>query len=105
MINVNEIINKAVESNASDIHFISGLKPTLRINRDLIPIEDEKIISDDDMWDIYDFFLSGNVDRDKLFREKKVLDCSAEIGDVRLRVNVSYSNAVPVITTRKRNTK
>ena len=95
MINVNEIINKAVESNASDIHFISGLKPTLRINRDLIPIEDEKIISDDDMWDIYDFFLSGNVDRDKLF-----LDCSAEIGDVRLRVNVSYSNAVPVITTR-----
>ena len=68
MINVNEIINKAVESNASDIHFISGLKPTLRINRDLIPIEDEKI--------------------------------SAEIGDVRLRVNVSYSNAVPVITTR-----
>lgn len=100
MINVNEIINKAVESNASDIHFISGLKPTLRINRDLIPIEDEKIISDDDMWDIYDFFLSGNVDRDKLFREKKVLDCSAEICDVRLRVNVSYSNAVPVITTR-----
>lgn len=100
MINVNEIINKAVESNASDIHFISGLKPTLRINRDLIPIEDKKIISDDDMWDIYDFFLSGNVDRDKLFREKKVLDCSAEIGDVRLRVNVSYSNAVPVITTR-----
>ena len=100
MINVNEIINKAVESNASDIHFISGLKPTLRINRDLIPIEEEKIISDDDMWDIYDFFLSGNVDRDKLFREKKVLDCSAEIGDVRLRVNVSYSNAVPVITTR-----
>lgn len=100
MINVNEIINKAVESGASDIHFISGLKPTLRINRDLIPIEEEKIISDDDMWDIYDFFLSGNVDRDKLFREKKVLDCSAEIGDVRLRVNVSYSNAVPVITTR-----
>ena len=100
MINVNEIINKAVESGASDIHFISGLKPTLRVNRDLIPIEDEKIISDDDMWDIYDFFLSGNVDRDKLFREKKVLDCSAEIGDVRLRVNVSYSNAVPVITTR-----
>ena len=100
MINVNEIINKAVESNASDIHFISGLKPTLRVNRDLIPIEEEKIISDDDMWDIYDFFLSGNVDRDKLFREKKVLDCSAEIGDVRLRVNVSYSNAVPVITTR-----
>lgn len=100
MINVNEIIKMAVQGSASDIHFISGLKPMLRINRDLIPIEESDIISDDDMWDIYDFFLSGNVDRDKLFREKKVLDCSAEIGDVRLRVNVSYSNSVPVIITR-----
>ena len=52
------------------------------------------------MWDIYDFFLSGNVERDKLFREKKVLDCSAEINGNRLRVNVSYSDGVPVITTR-----
>ena len=100
MINVNEIIKIAVKNNASDIHFISGLKPMLRINRDLVPVEEADIISDDDMWDVYDFFLSGNVDRDKLFREKKVLDCSAEIDDVRLRVNVSYSNAVPVITTR-----
>lgn len=100
MINVNDIIKDAVQRKASDIHFISGLKPMLRINRDLLSVENSDIISDDDMWDIYDFFLSGNVDRDKLFREKKVLDCSAEVGDVRLRVNVSYSNSVPVITTR-----
>jgi twitching motility protein PilT len=100
MINVNDIIKDAVQRKASDIHFISGLKPMLRINRDLLSVENADIISDDDMWDIYDFFLSGNVDRDKLFREKKVLDCSVEVGDVRLRVNVSYSNSVPVITTR-----
>jgi len=100
MINVNDIIKDAVQRKASDIHFISGLKPMLRINRDLLSVENADIISDDDMWDIYDFFLSGNVDRDKLFREKKVLDCSTEVGDVRLRINVSYSNFVPVITTR-----
>lgn len=100
MINVNDIIKDAVQRKASDIHFISGLKPMLRINRDLLSVENADIISDDDMWDIYDFFLSGNVDRDKLFREKKVLDCSTEVGDVRLRINVSYSNSVPVITTR-----
>ncbi len=100
MINVNQIIKIGEERGASDVHFISGLKPTLRINRDLIPIEEADTITNDDMWDIYDFFLSGNVERDKLFREKKVLDCSAEINGNRLRVNVSYSDGVPVITTR-----
>lgn len=100
MIRVNEIIKKGVETGASDIHFVTGLKPILRINRDLIVVEEFDVISKDDMWDVYDFFLSGNVERDKLFREKKVLDCSAEIGDVRLRVNISYSDSVPIITAR-----
>lgn len=100
MINVNQIIKMGEEKGASDVHFISGLKPILRINRDLIPVEESPIISKDDMWDIYDFFLSGNVERDKLFRETKVLDCSSEINGNRLRVNISYSDGVPVITTR-----
>jgi twitching motility protein PilT len=52
------------------------------------------------MWDIYDYFLSGNVEKDQYFKEHKVLDCSAEFEDIRLRVNISYSCAVPVITTR-----
>lgn len=100
MINVGSVIKKAETMGASDIHFISNLKPMLRINRDLIPDDDSDVISNDDMWDIYDFFLEGNVEKDKLFRETKVLDSSIKFDGIRLRVNISYSDSVPVITTR-----
>ena len=98
--NVDEILRKANEAGASDAHFVSGLKPILRVNRELITLEEYDKITDDDMWDAYDYFLKGNVEKDKSFREKKVLDCSEEFGDIRLRINVSYSCGVPVITTR-----
>ena len=100
MIDVNAVLDKGKALKASDAHFINGLKPMLRVNRDLIEFEDSDIITKDDMWDIYDYFLKGNVEKDASFKEKKVLDCSAEFEDIRLRVNISYSDGTPVITTR-----
>lgn len=100
MINVNNILKAARDREASDIHFICGLKPMLRINRDLTSMEDAEVVSEQDMWDIYDYFLNGSVEKDQLFRKEKILDCSSEFEDVRLRVNISYSDSVPVITTR-----
>lgn len=100
MVDVNNILKCAKEREASDVHLISGLKPMLRINRDLTELSESAILTDEDMWEIYDYFLKGNVEKDKTFRETKILDCSAEFEDVRLRVNISYSDSVPVITTR-----
>ena len=100
MVDINGILKRAEEKMASDVHFICGLKPNFRINRDLIVDEESSILTENDMWDIYDFFLSGNVEKDKLFREKQVLDCSAKFNDIRLRVNVSYEGGIPTITTR-----
>ena len=97
---INSVLKQAQEKGASDIHFISGIKPMLRINRDLIEVEGSEVLTNADMWEVYDFFLSGNLDKDKLFREKKVLDTSLKYEDIRLRVNISYSDGVPVITTR-----
>ena len=100
MVNVNAILKMAKEKDASDVHFISGLVPTLRINRDLVTPEDMPTLTEQDMWDVYDYFLKGNIERDKLFKERKVLDCSDEFEDIRLRVNISISNGVPVTTVR-----
>ena len=97
---VTGILKKAEQQMASDAHFISGLKPILRVNRELITLEEYDVISKDDMWEVYDYFLKGNVEKDKLFKEKKVLDCSEEFEDIRLRINISYSDGTPVITTR-----
>ena len=100
MIDINGTLNRAKDRGASDVHFICGLKPNFRINRDLITDENSEVLSESDMWDIYDYFLGGNVEKDELFRKQKVLDCSARFNDIRLRVNISYEDGVPTITTR-----
>ena len=100
MINVKKVIEQASKLKASDMHFIPGLKPMIRYNRDFIEAKDTDVITKDDIWDVYDFFLRGNVEKDKFFREHKVLDASDVFEGVRLRINVSYSDEMPVIVTR-----
>ena len=100
MIDVNGVLSKAKQIGASDAHFIAGIKPTIRINRDLVELDEYEVITKEDILDVYDYFLKGNLDRDKFFRENKVLDTSAVFEDIRLRVNISYSGGLPVIITR-----
>jgi len=100
MVQIDKILKEAVERNASDIHLICGLKPMLRITRDLLEVRDSDVLTEDDMSEIYDFFIRGNVDRDNLFNETKKMDMSYEYEDIRLRVNISTSNDIPVFTLR-----
>ena len=100
MMQVEDILRTAKEQDASDIHLMSGLKPLLRIKRELIPIEEIDVLTDGDMYEIYDYFISGNVDKDNIFNQTKKLDASHEFEDIRLRVNISLENGVPVFTLR-----
>lgn len=100
MIAIEKILKIAKEKDASDIHLICGLKPILRIIRDLVAIEELSILTEEDMYEIYDYFVRGNLDKDEVFRKTRKLDASFEFEDIRLRINISYSNDVPVITLR-----
>lgn len=100
MINIDQVLKRAKELDASDIHLVSGLKPMLRIARDLKEIEDIDELTQDDMYDIYDYFVRGNLDKDKVYKETRKLDTSFEFEDIRLRVNISYSDEVPILTLR-----
>ncbi|MBE5819342.1 MAG: hypothetical protein E7310_00705 [Clostridiales bacterium] len=99
MININEILDIAIEKDASDIHLISGIAPTLRIARDLISIGDEEL-TESDMYEIYDFFVRGNINKDEMYRETKKIDTSFEYKELRLRVNISSTDGIPVFTLR-----
>ena len=72
----------------------------MRVRRDLIRYEDFDILTEEDMWEIYDYFVRGNVDKDRVFKETKRLDSSFVFSDIRLRVNISLSNEIPVVTLR-----
>ena len=72
----------------------------MRIMRQLKPIEEMDELTVDDMNQMYDYLVRGNVDKDEVFNETRKLDTSYEYKGIRLRVNISLSNDVPLCTLR-----
>lgn len=100
MLQMEKILDMAIKKGASDIHLINGIKPMLRIARDLTAIDEMEELTEDDMVEMYDFFIRGNVENDTIFKKERKLDTSYEYNDVRLRVNISLSENIPVATLR-----
>jgi len=100
MININKILDIAIEKDASDVHLIYGLKPIMRISRELTEIEEEDVLGESELYEAYDYFVRGNIDKDETYKSMKRLDTSFEYGDIRLRVNISSSDDMPIFTMR-----
>lgn len=98
--NLDKILDEAMKLDASDVHLICDNKPMLRIARTLVPVPNSKILTPDDMLEFYDYLVKGNVDKDEVFNTTRKLDMSYEYKDIRLRVNISLSDDVPLCTLR-----
>ena len=98
--NLDYIIDEAMRLDASDIHLVVGNKPILRILRDLVPVRKTSILTPDDMYEMYDYLVKGNVDKDEVFKKTKKLDMSYVYKDIRLRVNISMEDEIPIATLR-----
>ena len=83
MVNMDKVIEQAIEKDASDIHLVSGLKPMYRIARALVEMESGTVLKAEDMYEIYDYIIKGNVDKDHVFTTTKKLDTSYEYKGVR----------------------
>ena len=100
MLLIESIIKEAIEKDASDIHLIKGLKPILRIRRSLVEIPDLDALDEGDLYDIYDYIVRGNIEKDNMYKKQRKLDTSLVYGDIRLRVNCSFSDDAPIFTMR-----
>lgn len=100
MLNMNKVLDEAIEKDASDVHLIFGLKPILRIARELQESETAEELGEDELYEAYDYFVRGNIDKDAIYRETKKLDTSFKYGDIRLRVNISSADDKPTFTLR-----
>lgn len=100
MVDIDKILRIAIEKDASDIHLIGGIKPYLRVRRDLIDIDEFEVLTEEDMFEIYDYFVRGNIDKDEVFKNEKKLDSSYEFEGTRIRVNISMSNEMPIVVLR-----
>ncbi len=100
MILIEKIMKEAIEKDASDIHLINGLKPILRVSRSLIEIKDCDILEESALYDIYDYIVKGNMGKNDEYTTKRRLDTSLVFENIRLRVNCSFADDVPVFTMR-----
>ena len=100
MLNMNEVLDTAIKMDASDVHLIYGLKPIMRISRELKEVENQDILDESALYEAYDYFVRGNIDKDEIYKNMKRLDTSFEYGDVRLRVNISSADDMPIFTMR-----
>ncbi len=100
MVDFDSIIKNAMDKDASDIHLIAGQHPMFRIKKALVPQENSKQLKDEDMFEICDYIINGNVDKAKSFEQTRKLDTSYVCDGTRLRVNISFADEVPVFTMR-----
>lgn len=98
--NIDKVLKIAKERDASDVHLIYGIKPMLRIARDLVPVDEIDELTIEDLNETYDYFIRGNLEKDETFMKTKKLDSSFEFEGIRLRVNVSFADEIPTFTLR-----
>lgn len=99
MIELGKIIDEALQRNASDIHLVCGLKPVLRIQKSLLPSK-YHVLTEEDVYGIYDQIVDGDMDVDERFKKEKIIDTAIVHKNIRLRVNVSKMNDIPLFTLR-----
>ena len=100
IIDMNKILDEAIERGASDVHLICGNKPMLRIIRELVPVSDSEVLTEDNMYEIYDYLIRGNLQLDEVYNATKKLDTSFVYRDIRLRVNIAMADGVPTSSLR-----
>lgn len=100
MINLDQILKEAIRLNASDIHLVMGKRPMLRISKSLNEMEDQDILQEDDMYEMYDYFVRGSLEKDEEYHTTRKIDFSYEFDGVRFRGNISSADEIPIATLR-----
>lgn len=100
MLLVEQIIDEAIKRDASDIHFLNGMRPILRIARSLVELKEVKPLDEEALYSIYDYIIKGNVQKNEEYKEQRRLDASLVYNNIRLRVNGSFADEVPIFTMR-----
>lgn len=98
MINVKEILEKAIEHGASDVHTNATMPPIMRINTELIVMEMPAVTEEDSRQMILDMI---GPEKFKKFEVNRDIDFSTKIeDDSRFRVNAHYQRDSIAISFR-----
>lgn len=90
MVDIHKIIEQALKKGATDIHLMVKSKPIYRIGDSLVKMESATVLKNEDMNEI----------KNKIFNKSKSMDAMYQYEGTNLRVNLSYSNNMPVYTMK-----
>jgi len=97
---LHELLQNLVDQDGSDLHIGTGRKPLIRINGELIFLENHNILKEEDVFGILEILVGS--DRVKKFKEDKGIDFSSNInnGDIQLRGNAFFQRGLVCIALR-----
>ena len=100
MVDINKILERAIEEKASDIHIIKGLRPIYRINRTLSEVQDSEVVTEKDLDVIFAYFTLAKEAMKKTFEEEDKLDINFDFNGIRFRVNIAKASGNYTFTAR-----
>lgn len=96
-----EIVENAVNCDATDIHLIEHLSPIYRVNKELKRDMSIEPMNRFDLESLMEALVDENLEIVEVFEEEKVLDLTYELNQqVRLRINASLAFGVPTFSIR-----
>jgi len=85
---IDDLLGRATEAGASDLHLVPGAPPTIRVHGDLTPLDAEKVMPDDTRGLLYRIL---STEQQKQLEVNRQLDFSYGVpGLARFRVNVHF---------------
>lgn len=96
MMSIDEIVQKAKDDGASDIHIIMGLPIKYRVSGQLEDMNDE-VLSADDCFAVAEMLSGDNYD---ILEKEGELDAAATFGSTRCRIHIFKAQGVPSVALR-----
>ncbi len=97
--NIEELLELTTKNNASDLHLITGIRPTLRISGELEPLVNQPKLDEKGLKELIRQVLTEE-DKKKFLSQKEIDFSYALPNGVRFRVNVYYSKGSPAASFR-----
>lgn len=99
-VDIERILDEGINRGASDIHLIKGNLPMLRINKELVPVENADALSQFDIEYAFRYFTGEDERLIENYKRERKLDINFEYNGNRLRVNISSSLDSYIFTIR-----
>jgi len=97
---LHDLLQNLVDQNGSDLHLGVGRKPIIRVDGELIILENYNLLTEDNVWAILQILIDE--DRIKIFQETKNIDFSSNLnnGELQLRGNAYFQRGMLCVALR-----